>query len=71
MSKILALAGKKQSGKNTAANWILGYAMLQLNIIQNRFDITEDGKLRISDLFGNEDFYGVFDYYHPHPKMTD
>lgn len=69
MANILALAGKKQSGKNTSANWLLGLAMLGLKIVEDRIDLDEKGRLRISDMWGNKDMYGVFDYYNPHSEM--
>tara|TARA_R110000803_G_scaffold169444_2_gene232461 strand:+ start:3258 stop:4115 length:858 start_codon:yes stop_codon:yes gene_type:complete len=70
MANILALAGKKQSGKNTSANWLLGIAMCGLHIVEGRIDVDDKGRLRISDMWGNQEMYGVFDYYNPHPEMT-
>ena len=32
MTKIISLAGKKSSGKNTSANWLLGITMIELAI---------------------------------------
>ena len=80
--KILALSGKKQAGKNTSANWLLGYTMVEYGIIRS-FDIGEKGELIISDIFGNRDFSGEFDpnlntpdmvnflknHVHPHIKL--
>lgn len=54
MTKILVLAGKKQSGKNTAANFAVGYQITQLArqatpYLPNRFTIDEEtGELIIS-----------------------
>lgn len=61
MTKILALSGKKQSGKNSAFNFILGTQMLDLSIVRNKVELADDGRLYISDLFGNEKVSGVFD----------
>ena len=71
MTKILSLSGRKQAGKNTSANWLLGVAMSSLGIIRDRFDITEKGQLRVSDIFGDDSFYGVFDYYNNNPVMKE
>jgi hypothetical protein len=46
MTKILGISGKKQSGKDTAANYILGSLMKKLEYI-NGFKITQQGKLYV------------------------
>lgn len=61
MTKILAFSGKKQSGKNTSFNFLLGLELLKLAIVRNKIEITEKGTLRISDVFGDNDFAGIFD----------
>ncbi len=43
---ILVLSGKKQSGKNTLANFIIGSYLVYTNQI-HKFDITEKGLLKI------------------------
>lgn len=63
MTNILALSGKKEAGKNAFANWCLGNIMSALDIVLGGFTIKEDGKLYISDLFGETDGQGRFDYY--------
>tara|TARA_R110002020_G_scaffold216442_3_gene424119 strand:- start:694 stop:1539 length:846 start_codon:yes stop_codon:yes gene_type:complete len=45
-SRILALAGQKQSGKTTASNFLHGYQLRCHNIIKG-FIVTDDGKLVI------------------------
>ena len=56
MTKILALAGKKQSGKNTLANFLVGYTITQLGrmgkpYLPIRFTIDEEsGELIIGQL---------------------
>lgn len=44
MTKILALSGKKQSGKNTSANFLIGSAMLSLNMVDYAY-VDEKGRL--------------------------
>ncbi len=44
MTKILGLSGKKQSGKNTTANFLHGMEMVSLAYIP-KFQINEEGKL--------------------------
>ncbi len=61
MTKILAFSGKKQSGKNTATNFILGTYMLYLKIVRTNMRIDNKGQLWISDIFGDEKFTGIFD----------
>jgi len=53
MTKILALCGRKQSGKNTAYNFLLGITLLRLAVVRGKIEIKDDGKLWISDLFGD------------------
>lgn len=71
MNKILALSGRKQSGKNTSANWLLGLTMCELGIVRGYIHIEQRGMLQITDLWGDESFRGIFDYYNPHPAMAD
>lgn len=59
--KIIGISGRKQSGKNTVANFINGHILKQRNMI-NEFVIDENGMLIIStqDSSGNSGF-GIFD----------
>lgn len=59
MTKILAFAGRKQSGKNTAYNFLLGVTLLRLSVVRDRVEIKNDGRLWISDLFGDESLAGI------------
>lgn len=70
-SNILSFSGKKQSGKNTSANWLLGLTMCELSIVRNYIHVNQLGQLEITDLFGDENFRGIFDYYNPHPAMAE
>ena len=61
MSRILGISGKKQSGKNTAANYIAGSILKKLDMVQD-FGITKDGELSV--LTSSQDGttnWGVFD----------
>lgn len=61
MTKIIAMAGKKQAGKNTSCNFILGMSMCALGICKQA-KVTKKGQLWISDLFGDiEGGQGIFD----------
>lgn len=44
MSEIIAFSGKKQSGKTTAANFMFGISLQQLQLIDH-FSMSADGKL--------------------------
>jgi len=55
--KILGLSGKKQSGKTTTTNFILGHWMEALSLIDS-YGITDTGQLYVYNLMGQT---GVFD----------
>lgn len=59
--KIIGISGRKQSGKNTVANYINGYILKKNNMISDFF-IDDDGKLAVQtiDSDGNNG-YGIFD----------
>lgn len=46
MVKIIGISGRKQSGKNTIANYLTGYILKNKNMISD-FDISSDGLLEI------------------------
>jgi len=65
MSRILGLSGRKQSGKNTACNFLHGMEMLSIGSISD-FKFNDKGKLvvpaSVVDGEGNEKIeYGIFD----------
>lgn len=53
MTKIVAFAGKKQSGKSTCCNYIHGHELKSKNILEN-FKINQDGSLSVSALHTDE-----------------
>lgn len=61
MVKIIGISGRKQSGKNTAANYINGHILKSKNMV-NDFYIDEDGRLVVhtSDSAGNRG-HGILD----------
>lgn len=61
MTRIIGISGKKQSGKNTVANYINGCILKSKNMIQD-FDITNNGELEIltSNINGDAG-WGIFD----------
>lgn len=54
MTHILALAGKKQSGKSTLANFVFGYEMLRHGLTEG-FRIRQDGELEVKGEFLDEE----------------
>lgn len=58
--KILAISGRKQSGKSTAANFFVSAVMSDLKLCNNIY-IDDDGKILVTDLLGNYNYSGVFD----------
>lgn len=58
---IVGFSSKKQAGKSSTFNYLLGMEMLRLGLVVNSFYIDDKGQLFISDLYGNKDFEGIFD----------
>jgi hypothetical protein len=58
---ILGISGKKQSGKGTVSNFLLGIHMRNLEIVRGNCFIDDKGKLNISDWFGDPKMCGIFD----------
>lgn len=50
MTKILALSGRKQSGKNTSANFLVGLEMVSQDMVEY-FRIDEQGRLIVPTMF--------------------
>jgi hypothetical protein len=69
MTNIIAFAGHKVAGKNTAVNFIVGVHLSSLGIVQNEWGINTDGELFINDLFGDVEGAGVFDINRQNPDM--
>lgn len=58
--KILALSGKKQSGKSVAANFMVSAVMRDLKLCSKTY-IDDTGKILVTDLLGNKSYAGPFD----------
>jgi len=69
--KILGISGRKQSGKNTTANFLIGLTMNGIGLIHGKFRITKKGQLHITDLWGDTDYEGIFDVQRNTPTMRD
>lgn len=69
MTQILAFSGRKQSGKNTAFNYLLGIELLKLAVVRGQIEVRTDGRLYISDIFGDEEYEGIFDIERPNGTM--
>jgi len=61
MANIVAFSGKKQSGKNTSGNFLLGMKMIDLGLTHG-IEMTKKGQLLIRDLYGDAQWEGVFAY---------
>ncbi len=59
MTKILGLSGKKSSGKNTAANWIIGQQMCAIDLVSYA-KINAKGQLVVPAVIDGELREGVF-----------
>jgi len=51
MTQIVGFAGKKQSGKNTACNYILALKLAELGVCK-KSRLSEKGAVEVSDIFG-------------------
>ena len=61
MAKIVGISGRKQSGKNTVANFINGTVLKDREMVLDFF-INEDGQLAIKTVNSTgEEGYGIFD----------
>ena len=61
MGKIIGISGRKQSGKNTVANYFTGYVLKQKDMIRD-FDISNEGQLEIQTSNQQGDMgWGIFD----------
>ena len=71
MTAIIALSGRQQSGKSTAANFLLGCALQSKDIVRGGFKILPTGQLYITDIFGDASYEGIFDVYRPGKAMRE
>lgn len=62
-TKILGISGKKQAGKNTATNYMVGSFMKALELIAGEFKITPSGDLWVSDILGDDVHAGIFNIF--------
>lgn len=60
--QILALSGRKQSGKTTCCHALNGYFMALAGIVRGQAAVDKNGKLWVTDIFGDKAFEGIFDY---------
>jgi len=70
MTKILGLSGKKQSGKNTTANWIIGQQMCAVDMV-SWIKIDERGRLIVPTVVKKELTEGIFDPLSPQPEVQN
>lgn len=68
MTKILGLSAKKQGGKNTAANWIIGQQMCAVNMV-SWVKINSKGQLVVPAVVNDELTEGVFDPLSQNPDV--
>lgn len=66
--KILGLSGRKQSGKTSSANFLIGMEMKSMGLIED-FSLLEDGKLEVPITDNGEIKRGIFDWSIPNPNL--
>ena len=59
--KIIAFSGRKQAGKNTCANFMIGFEMKATGLVRGNWSLNTDGTIQIDDIWGNTDHAGRFD----------
>ena len=59
---ILGISGRKQSGKSTTGNFIVSSKLAELGI-SHKIDIDAEGRIVVSDLFGDSNYAGVLDVF--------
>tara|TARA_Y100000385_G_scaffold291743_1_gene371917 strand:- start:30832 stop:31563 length:732 start_codon:yes stop_codon:yes gene_type:complete len=59
--KILALSGRKQSGKSLAGNFIIASLLSKLLISKQTF-MDNNGNIVVTDFLGNQSYSGIFSY---------
>ena len=69
-TKILGLSGKKQSGKNTSANYVVGLFLRAIKVVED-FHISKNGQLIVTDILGNKEYQGILDLDSKHPAFLD
>jgi hypothetical protein len=57
---ILGISGRKQSGKSTTGNFIVSLYLARLEV-SRQVDLDEEGRIVVSDLFGDINYRGVLD----------
>lgn len=65
--KILGVSGRKQAGKNSGANFILGFEMTSVGLCSG-YAMTDKGEVLVNDIFGDTQHAGIFDNFNPHPN---
>lgn len=57
---ILGISGRKQSGKTTTGNFIVSLKLADLGICE-KIDLDSQGRIVVSDLFGDKNYAGILD----------
>ena len=69
MANILGFSGRKQGGKNTAYNYLLGTHLKDLNIVQGSVRMKPDGNLWVEDVMGDRNLCGDLVQNRNNPKV--
>ncbi len=70
MTKLLGLSGKKQAGKNSIANWIIGQQMCAVDMV-SWIKIDSKGRLIVPAVVDDELTEGVFDPLSVKPEVQN
>lgn len=65
------MCGKKQSGKNTSANYLVGRMLVAIGMVRTGFSITDAGELHVNDIDGDTSLSGIVDLYNRNPTARD
>lgn len=68
--KIIAFSGRKQAGKNTCANFMIGFEMKATGLVRGNWSLEHDGTIKIDDIWGRPDSAGWFDPQNKAPEAV-
>ncbi len=71
MTKILCFSGKKQSGKNTSANYLVGRMLVAIGLVKTGYSITDSGDLFVNDIQGDTGMSGIVDLNNRNPVARE
>ena len=66
---VLGISAKLQGGKSSSAKFLIGLALVRLNIVRGSFKMTESGDIHVTDIMGDVSYDGIFDPFRRNDSM--